>query len=233
MKPVAVITPYFRESIDILQQNHQSVISQSYPTRHVFVADGEPNLSLDSWDVDHVILPRSHHDIGSTPRLIGCFHAIGLGYEAVAFLDADNWYHIDHINTVMQLREQHGADIVSSGRMLCRLDGSEMAICQQTDPQRFIDTNCMLLGRSAFHLLHHWVLMPSYGHVIGDKIFWYYVRTSGVRIIHSDAPTVYYRCQREGIYRLLGEPLPAGVKPVPDYASGFQQWAADGYPPFM
>lgn len=230
MESVAVITPYFQESIDILRQNHQSVLSQSYPTRHVFVADGEPNPTIDSWDVDHVVLPRCHHDIGSTPRLIGCFHAIGLGVEAVAFLDADNWYHKEHIKTVMLLRQQHGADVVSSGRMLCRLDGSDMAICHQTDPKTFIDTNCMLLGRGAFHLLHHWVLMPSYGHVIGDRIFWHHVRASGVNIVHSEAPTVYYRCQRAGIYRQLGESLPTGVKPVPDYASGFKQWAADGYP---
>ena len=41
---------------------------------------GRPNMHPD------------HGDIGSTPRLIGSYHAIGLGVDAVAFLDADNWY---------------------------------------------------------------------------------------------------------------------------------------------
>jgi hypothetical protein len=76
---------------------------QSHACLHVIVADGFPREEVVRWPADHVILPREHSDIGSTPRLIGCYHAIGLGYDAVAFLDADNWYRDDHVAALVRL----------------------------------------------------------------------------------------------------------------------------------
>ena len=136
------------------------MLAQSEPCLHVLVADGHPRRRINHWKTEHVRLPRSHGDIGSTPRLIGSYHAIGLGVDAVAFLDADNWYGPDHIANLMEAMDEHQADFASSSRTLCRLDGTVMGLCPLTDPERFIDTNAMLFGRGAFSLLHQWVLMP-------------------------------------------------------------------------
>jgi len=228
---VAVITPYYGEDLNTLATCHASVRAQTFPCLHVLVADGRPQPTLDSWDVHHVALPVSHHDIGSTPRLIGSFHAIGLGVDAVAFLDADNWYAPDHIEGLMDARRQQGAAYVSSSRMLWSMEGVRMAPCPLINPVRFIDTNCMLFGREAFPLLHHWVLMPDYGHLIGDRIIHHLVRESGLPLAHVDAPTVNYRCSKEGLYKLLGLPVPAGVLPRPDYEASFERWVEDGHPP--
>ncbi len=228
---VAVITPYHREDPALLTQCHHSVRAQSVACLHVLVADGQPLAEINAWDAHHVVLPASHGDIGSTPRLIGAYHAIGLGVEAVAFLDADNWYAPHHIADLMAARHAHHAAFVSSSRMLCRLDGTPMAPCPLTDPQRFIDTNCMLFAREAFALLHHWVLMPDYGHLIGDRIMLQHVLRSGLTHSHLPTPSVYYRCGKEGLYRQLDEPIPPGVQPRPDYGASFQRWIADGNPP--
>lgn len=230
---VAVVTPYYREEPSVLRQCHESVLAQTYPCLHVLVADGEPLQDIYSWAAHHVVLPASHGDIGSTPRLIGSLHAIGLGVDAVAFLDADNWYAPDHIADLVDARERERAGFVSSSRLLCRLDGTPMAPCPLTDPDHFIDTNCMLFGREAFHLLHHWVLMPDYGHLIGDRIMLHHVRQSGVARAHVPNPSVFYRCGKEGLYRQLGEPVPVGVSPRPDYERSFQLWLADGFPPLV
>jgi hypothetical protein len=104
-----------------------------------------------------------------------------------------------------------------------------MGPCPITDAERFIDTNCMLFTRQAFPLLHHWVLMPRYGHLIGDRIMLQHVRESGLPRHHLNLATVYYRCGKEGLYRQLGEPIPAGVKPRPDYEWAASQWCADGH----
>ena len=140
---VAVITPYYKEPLQVLRQCHESVLAQSEPCLHVLVADGHPRPRINRWQAEHVRLPRSHGDIGSTPRLIGSYHAIGLGVDAVAFLDADNWYRPDHIANLVTAMDEHQADFVSSSRTLCRLDGSVMGACPLTDPA-FIDTNAML-----------------------------------------------------------------------------------------
>ncbi|MCF7223771.1 glycosyltransferase [Marilutibacter chinensis] len=226
-----MITPYFKEDLAILAKCHDSVLAQTFSCLHVLVADGHAAAEIEAWDAHHVVLPVSHGDIGSTPRLVGSYHAIGLGVEAVAFLDADNWYAPQHIANLMAARRDDGAAVVSSGRMLCHLDGTPMAPCAATDPDRFIDTNCMLLGREAFPLLHHWILMPDYGHLIGDRIMWHHIRRSGLRRRHVPEPSVYYRCGKEGAYRQLGVPAPLGVQPRPDYETSFQRWTADGNPP--
>ena len=228
---VAVITPYYKESLALLEQCHQSVLNQSEPCLHVLVADGHPRPRINRWHAEHVRLPRSHGDIGSTPRLIGSYHAIGLGVEAVAFLDADNWYGPDHIAGMLEAMQEQQADFVSSNRTLCRLDGSVMGSCSLTDPERFIDTNAMLFGSGAFPQLHHWVLMPSYGHLIGDRVMLHQLKAAGLKRHHLDQASVFYRCAKEGLYRQIGEEIPEGVQARPNYEASFQQWEDEGYPP--
>lgn len=231
MLKIAVVTPYYNESIDILRNCHESVIRQSHECLHILVADGKPLHEINHWHAAHVQLPACHNDIGSTPRLIGAFHAIGLKYDAVAFLDADNWYGLDYIKNISRVLHADGPGFLSSGRMLCRIDGSEMRPCPFTNPETFIDTNCMIFTKKSFHLLHHWVLMPDYGHLIGDRIMLYHIKNSGVKHSHVPESIVYYRCKRDGIYRHFGEPIPPGALPKPNYADSFRRWSADGHPP--
>ena len=228
---VAVITPYYKEPLAQLRQCHDSVLAQSEPCLHVLVADGHRRRRINHWRAEHVRLPRSHGDIGSTPRLIGSYHAIGLGVDAVAFLDGDNWYRPDHIASLLAEMDQHQADFVSSSRTLCRLDGTVMGPCPLTDPERFIDTNAMLFGRGSFHLLHQWVLMPPYGHLIGDRIILHHLKNAGLKRQHLNQGSVFYRCAKAGIYRQMKEPIPEGVQPRPDYETSFRQWESDGQPP--
>lgn len=228
---VAVITPYYKEPLTQLRQCHDSVLAQSEPCLHVLVADGHRRRRLNHWRAEHVRLPRNHGDIGSTPRLIGCYHAIGLGVDAVAFLDADNWYRSDHIANLLAAMDQHQTDFVSSSRTLCRLDGTVMGPCPLTDPERFIDTNAMLFGRGAFPLLHQWVLMPPYGHLIGDRIMLHHLKQSRIRREHLSEHSVFYRCSKEGLYRQMHEKIPAGVHKRPDYEASFRAWEADGHSP--
>ncbi len=227
---VAVITPYYKEPLAQLRQCHASVQDQTEPCLHVLVADGHRRRRINRWQAEHVRLPRSHGDIGSTPRLIGSYHAIGLGVDAVAFLDADNWYRPDHIASLLEAMDQHQADFISSSRTLCHLDGTVMGSCPLTDPDRFIDTNAMLFGRGAFPLLHQWVLMPPYGHLIGDRIMLHHIKQSGLQRQHLDQGSVFYRCAKAGLYRQFTERIPAGVQERPDYEASFRQWEADGYP---
>ena len=61
------------------------------------MADGHPNLSVEDWSCRHMILPSSHGDNGNTPWGVEALMALAEGYQLVAFLDADNWYHEGHI----------------------------------------------------------------------------------------------------------------------------------------
>ena len=228
---VAVVTPYYKESLGLLETCHRSVAAQEYSCRHVLVADGHPQAVLDDWPVDHLRLPLPHHDIGSTPRLIGAIHAIGLGAELICFLDADNWYAPNHVTNVVNCIAATGAAFVSCGRQLHDPSGRYLAECPNTDPKRFVDTNCMAFASPAFGLLSQWVLMPGYAHLIGDRVMLHHVRRSGLPTQHMPQASVHYRCGKAGIYRQLGLPVPPGVSEPPDYAASFRQWVAEGNPP--
>lgn len=230
MMQVAVVTPYYREPQDYLTACHDSVRSQSQLCRHVLVADGHPDPIVMEWDVDHIVLPSAHNDVGSTPRAIGALHAIGAGYDAVAFLDADNWLASDHIASLVALHYDTGAAVLTSGRQLCRPDGTLIGVCPHSDGERFVDTNCLMFTRPAFHLAPRWVLIPSYAHLISDRVMLQYIKESGLPRAHLPRATVFYRCRKAGIYRELGEPVPPGVAPRPDYESLFDRWEAEGNP---
>lgn len=131
------------------------MLAQTEPCLHVLISDGHPRSLLNEWNTEHVRLPRNHGDIGSTPRLIGAYHVIDLGIDAVAFLDADNWYDHNRNGDLLVAMDKENADFVLSSRTHCQLDGSTMGACPLTNPEQFIDTNAMLFGPSAFHLLHH------------------------------------------------------------------------------
>jgi hypothetical protein len=230
---VAVVTPYFTETPEMLRQAHASVLAQTYPCRHILVADGRPKAEVDGWDADHVPLSRNHSDYGSTPAFVGVAVAAFQGFDLVALLDSDNWYREDHIETLVELHQRTGAAFLSTERTLCRRDGSLMAPCPTTDPERFIDMSCMAFVRAAFPLLTYRMCMPDYAQVLNDRVLLHHVKGSGVTRAHSSERTVYYRCGKAGIYELLHEPVPPGVIASPDYRTALDRWVADGHPPLV
>jgi hypothetical protein len=230
---IAVISPYYRETLSLLSQCHQSVRAQSVSCTHVMVADGFPSAEVQSWPVDHIILPRPHNDLGSTPRLIGSMHAAGLGFDGVAFLDADNWYRPDHLEVLLDLHMRSGAPFLTSSRILCRMDGSILTTSKVFESEHFADTSCILVMRPAFEVLANWVLMPQYAQPISDRVFLYLARSAGTKIAHSEETTVYYRCVKTDIYEFMRETPPPGARPPPDYETALSLWAADGHPPLV
>ena len=59
---VAVVTPYFAETPQMLRQAHYSVLTQTYPCHHILVADGRPKPGVEGWDAEHIVLGRSTAD---------------------------------------------------------------------------------------------------------------------------------------------------------------------------
>jgi cellulose synthase/poly-beta-1,6-N-acetylglucosamine synthase-like glycosyltransferase len=105
---VAVITPYYKESRAWLERCLDSVAAQSHPCTHIVVADGHPQDWIDERPVRHLRLDRPHADYGDTPRALGGLMAANEGFDAICFLDADNWYGRHHVLSCLRLAQQHG-----------------------------------------------------------------------------------------------------------------------------
>jgi FkbM family methyltransferase len=210
---VAVVTPYHREEDSVLQACLASVRSQTWkPCTHFLVADGIPNPAIAQADVKHIILPSAHGGGGNLARCLGAMTAAAEGFDAVAFLDADNWYRAEHVERLVELHLRTGASVCTSSRSIHRLDGSVMNVADASNGDDFTDTNCLCVFRAAFDLLPLWGMIPPAFGMVGDRIFWYAVRTRCASRAHSPEPTVCYRSTYARHYELLGEDPPPAAK---------------------
>jgi hypothetical protein len=209
---VAVITPYFREPLDILRACHDSVLRQSHACTHFMVADGFPQAEISSWEALHIVLGRSHDDAGNTPRAIGSLSAMNQEFDAVAYLDADNGYYADHIERMIRLHQQTGAAVCTASRTIHRPDGSVMFTDPECDGVKHVDTSCYFVTKQAFEILPKWAMMPRQLGPICDRIMWQLIRSQGLSCAHSPQPSVAFRTQYECHYRAICEPAPPGAK---------------------
>jgi hypothetical protein len=205
---IFVITPYFQTEPAWLQQAHDSVRAQSVPAHHVLVCDGSEPAQIRGFQGSHIVLQRNYKDYGNTPRLIGCYHAIAADADAIAFLDADNWYDREHLEGLLAFARANRLDACSSGRRLHRLDGSWMADCTHVKAQPHIDTNCLLVMKPAFRHLIAWALFPQSLAASADNMLWAHMKGSGVRMGFLDRPTIAYRTRHAVHYELSGERPP-------------------------
>jgi hypothetical protein len=206
---ICVVTPYFRTPLDWIRQAHDSVRAQSIAALHVLVCDGSEPAQIPSFQGTHILLGRNYQDYGNTPRLIGCYNAIAQGAEVIAFLDADNWFQRDHLESLLNFVRANNLDAGSSGRTLNRLDGSFLARCPTVNGRPYIDTSCLLVMRSAFHHMIAWVLPKQETAAVADQAVWQHMQTKGARLGFLDRASVCYRTRHASHYRLAGETPPS------------------------
>lgn len=221
-KRICVVTPYFREDREVIARCLDSVNRQTVPVDHLLVADGFPQAWLDGAGVRHIRLDKSHGDYGNVGRGLGALMAIAEKYEAIAFLDADNWYEPDHIESCLAaLAAVPEAPYVVARRDFVRPDGAILPLPGTEDLPHgdHVDTNCYLLLPPTFPLLHYWCSSPREFAAVGDRLFRLVLKTRlGPPAIVSDRRTVKYLCLFEALYRAVGEAPPPGAKPSVDWS---------------
>ena len=209
MSKVAVVTPYYKEGIDILNRCHTSVLTQTHDDiTHFMVADGDPHPAIKHWtSAEHIILPKAHDDAGATPRVLGAISAFSQGYDAVAFLDADNTFETNHIETMLSLIQDR--ELVTATRNICRLNGEILYVdTVESDGDTFCDTNCLFLSRNCLYMLPWWIV-PSEYRLWSDRNFWGAIKHANLKKIHSGIPTVNYYSHWAWHYQHAGVEPPA------------------------
>jgi glycosyltransferase involved in cell wall biosynthesis len=212
---VAVVTPYWKEPIAVLERCWRSVRQQTHcDIVHYMVADGHPVQTFEKGaDVVHISLPNCN-DSGDTPRIVGLSVASVQGADAICLLDADCWFEPDHIATMVEVMQQSQAKVVTCPRVLWRMDGTQMGVDSESNGIHWNDTNCFLLSRETFPLCKEWGFRPrEYGY-IGDRYFWKAVQDSGVKIARSMKATVNYPTTLAFHYQQAGEVPPDDSKVV-------------------
>lgn len=220
---IAVVTPYFKEPTEVLLRCHQSVLSQTVSADHFMIADGFPDAELDRINVQHVKLPRSHADNGNTPRGIGGMLARNEGYDFVTYLDADNWYHDNHIESMLSKHHETKSEVVTSFRELYDHNDQVLDITEAAEDELLhVDTSCFFISRSAFTLLPIWMQMPKGLGPACDRVFFAAVKYYRFKFESTRKRTVAFSTQYEYHYQLAGKAAPKGTKRADCLVSVFE-----------
>lgn len=209
---VAVITPYHKEPIWKLERCHQSVRQQTDTCTHFLIADGHPRDEIRSWDCQHIILPVEHNDNGNTPRGIGSLCAMNEGYDAIFYLDADNWYQEDHVTSALYTHQATAADVVFSYRHVVFPDGEIMEADDPEDTSHsHVDTSCMVIFRSAYRALSKWCQMPQELGPRCDRVMFSQL-VSEFNCVWSEYKSVYFETWYRNHFRMAGKEMPENAR---------------------
>ena len=214
---VAVVTPYYETPSDWLHQCHRSVRAQTHPCTHILIADGEPIETVDKFDALHLTSIGPNNDYGNTARAIGSIAAIRQGFDAICYLDADNWYQLDHVKRMVTLHRESRAAICTSARMLHHIDGTKLGLCLENDGDAFVDTNCMFLTKEAFPIISVWHTVDRRLDCMADRVVWFQAKQLGFTTAHSSEPTVCYRTNFQEHYEQFNVSPPEGTRNGYDY----------------
>ncbi len=235
---VTVVTPYCREPLEVISRARQSVLDQTYPCRHVLVADGFPRQEIDAWDVDHIVLPGPHRDYGNTARAAGGMSALNLGAEAVAYLDADNWYAPEHIESLVDLCSKTGCHVAFSDRQVVLSTGE---LCMEDDikskRRMHVDTSCFFVTDRAAHILPLWGMVDPAISEAGDRLVYQIIRNRQLPIAFTGRKTLFYESRWAIHYLMMGRQPPPDAHQViwkdvrARYSRRRQAWRLGFFPP--
>jgi len=216
-----VVTPYYKEPLAKLQRCIASVAAQTHPADHLLVADGHPVDRIDATAVRHLRLDRAHGDFGNTPRSLGMMIGIAEQYDAIALLDADNWYEPDHVECCWKAASTD-CDYIIALRRFRRPDGSIMPIAEEPTGQH-VDTSCFFFLEGSFAVLPLWGTMPREVSPLCDRIFYAAIKSRRLGRAVTDHITVNFEVTVRGFFEMLDEAPPPEAKEPPDVRA-IQAW---------
>ncbi len=203
---IAVVTPYYKESIEVLRRCHESVLAQGEDVVHYMVADGHPNPELDSWKIRHIVLPVNFANYGVVPRGVGAITAFAEGADAVGMLDADNWLEPGHGAQISKLMEGE-PELIFAMRRILFPDGDELykELGNEVIDDRIYDTNCLVLTRKASYLAAIWSMFPRQFGVGEETPLFRIVKAMSLKVAYASKPTVCYLTNWDHHYHRAGK----------------------------
>jgi predicted O-linked N-acetylglucosamine transferase (SPINDLY family) len=213
---VAVVTPYFRVPEDKFRRCCASVAAQTITCDHIVVADGEPQILPEGFELIHMVLPANVGNSGATPRGFGGQYAFAQGYDAVAFLDADNWYEPRHVELAVQALEADLLDVVYTRRNIVFEDGEVLGVDDPQDTQGgHVDTNCYVVSKRAAFLMGFMALYPREFGAGEDRYIKKIIVALGLRAALIPDKTVWYESHWAIHHRLANkDPVAPLRKPL-------------------
>lgn len=236
---IAVITPYYQEDISILKRCHASVKAQTVECTHFLIADGIGLDEIDTLDCRHIKLGgQGHADNGNTPRSVGALCAMNEGFNCIAYLDADNWFLPQHIESAIHLQQENDYEVIFTGREVAFPDGELLPQFDEEDLSRsHIDTSSIVVFESAFRSLSIWAQMPRELGPFCDRVAFSYL-TSHFKCGWTSTCSVVFETWYWGHFTAAGKLAPANAKFLParphaEWLNVYERFRQRSHTPFV
>ena len=174
-----------------------SVAKQTRHARHYIFVDGpqyyeaaEKVLSEipKQYRLDDTVLVYLPNNTGK--NMYTCSHINAMApymatEDMILFLDDDNWYEDNHVETVVGMVERHNLDwgcslrniATDAGKIFCKDECESLAMIPNHAQQNHVDTSCMALRRDVaqkiapFWIVQKWMDRSAFKALIDAKLF--------------------------------------------------------------
>lgn len=194
MPSIAVVTA--TTGRDSLKQTIESVRAQTVPCTHYVFWDGIPvPFNIDyGWQIDSIALPYKTGGNGMMNGGIIAASAYLVTEDLICWLDDDNWFEPDHVETLLAAKEDK--PYAYSLRKLVEPDGT---LFDYDDFESlgihsgFIDLNCYLMDRGlAAQIAPLWYRTTG-ELMVGDRFVYEALRQNNLPFGETGKYTVNYR----------------------------------------
>ena len=213
----------------------QSVKDQTRKATHyVFIHGAEysdktiPHLADDTVAVH---LPRANGGGGYGMAPVFALAPFAITEDVIFYLDDDNWYEPDHIESLVEMIEKHDLGwaysyrkiVDNEGSFICEDNCESLGMQLNSDNQYLVDNSCYAVRTDVARRHSHAWYVP----VISDRSFQHELMRAGLSVGTTGKHSVNYRLSKDGTGGMTAEKFINNnewmKKHRPDFKSGTKQ----------
>jgi hypothetical protein len=188
---IAVITPVTESSMQWLHKCCQSVLEQNVTAEHVIICDSEFIETIaKKYGATVLKLPKLSEKNMDSAKSIGALFAISQGAGAISWLNANAYFHADHLSKLLELHESSGASVCTSKAAFEENSTVMLTNDDSTQHEFSINSNCYFITQDAFELVSIWSQIREDLHHLNENIVWEHIRLWGMTYAHSETVSV-------------------------------------------
>ena len=206
MKSIAVVTSTIGRPL--LEETIQSVIAQTRQARHYVFVHGvefwdKAKVILDKYpDVTALYLPNNNGGNGYGMAPVFAMAGWVVSEDVVCYLDDDNWYNSNHLETTVGLLEKHDLNWVFALRNIVDADGSfimednceSLGYFPNAAGQHLVDNSCFVVKVEHARMLG----VAWYTPQVSDRSFLNALLTHKLNAGTTGLHSVNYRISKDG-----------------------------------
>ena len=191
----------------------QSVQDQTRKATHyVFIHGAEysdktiPHLADDTVAVH---LPRANGGGGYGMAPVFALAPFAITEDVICYLDDDNWYEPDHIESLVEMIEKHDLGwaysyrkiVDNEGSFICEDNCESLGMQLNSDNQYLVDNSCYVVRTNVARRHSHAWYVP----VISDRSFQHELMRAGLSVGTTGKHSVNYRLSKDGTGGMTAE----------------------------